>query len=64
MRNMAEQVASFKDVAERMKEQMDKLDPAERAEIEEASRILRKTRAANGRTTLPVTVIQHQERGA
>ncbi|MBL3805910.1 site-specific integrase [Streptomyces sp. BRB081] len=63
VRNMAE-VASFKDVAERMKEQMDKLEPAERAEIEEASRILRKTRATNGRTTLPVTVIQRQERGA
>ncbi|WP_406296513.1 site-specific integrase [Embleya sp. NBC_00888] len=64
VRNMAEQVASFKDVAERMKEQMDELDPAERAEIEEASKILRKTRAANGRATLPLTVIQRQERGA
>ncbi|MGW3983559.1 tyrosine-type recombinase/integrase [Streptomyces mirabilis] len=64
VRNMAEQVASFKDVAERMKTLMDQMDPAERAEIEEASKILRKTRAANGRTTLPVTVIQRRERGA
>lgn len=63
VRNMAEQVASFKDVAERMK-LMNQMDPAERAEIEEASKILRKTRAANGRTTLPVTVIQRRERGA
>ncbi|GHJ34048.1 MULTISPECIES: hypothetical protein [Streptomyces] len=43
---------------------MDKPDPVERAGIEEASKVLRRTRAANGRTTLPVTVIQRQERGA
>jgi Phage integrase family len=64
VRNMADQVTAFKDVAEKMKMLMNQMDPEERAEIEEASKILRKTRAANGRTTLPVTVIQRRERGA
>ncbi|MEV0446220.1 site-specific integrase [Streptomyces spectabilis] len=64
VRNMADQVAAFKDVAEKMKTLMNQMDPEERAEIEEASKILRKTRAVNGRTALPVTVIQRRERGA
>jgi integrase len=64
VRNMAEQVAAFKGVGDRMKEQLAQLSPADRAEIEEASRILRKSRAANGRTALPVTVISRRESSA
>ncbi|MEV7929010.1 site-specific integrase [Kitasatospora sp. NPDC088779] len=64
VRNMTEEVAAFKDVAERMKTKLDQLAPGERAEIEEASKILRKTRAVRGRTVLPVTVVQRKEHGA
>lgn len=39
------------------------LPAEERAEIEEASAVLRKTRAADGRTFLPLTVIQRPEQG-
>jgi hypothetical protein len=37
---------------------MEELTAEERSEIEEASKILRKTRASNGRTLLPLTVLQ------
>ncbi|MET7903375.1 site-specific integrase [Streptomyces sp. NPDC005355] len=64
VRNLSEEVAAFKDVAEKMKAKLDQLAPEERAEVEEASKILRKARAANGRTMLPLTVVGPREAGA
>ncbi|MGX1887424.1 tyrosine-type recombinase/integrase [Streptomyces sp. NPDC055287] len=64
VRNLSEEVAAFKEVAAKMKAKLEELAPEERAEIEEASKILRKARAANGRTVLPVTVVPPQREGA
>ncbi|BBJ42673.1 transposase [Streptomyces antimycoticus] len=65
VRNLDEQVDAFKDVVDRMRKRMDSLSPEERAEIEEASKALRKSRAAEaGRVLLPLTVIKREEADA
>lgn len=64
VRNLSDQVAAFKDVAGKMKAVMDQLSDEERTEIEEASKILRKTRAVNGRTLLPLSVVRRGESSA
>ncbi|MDT2006899.1 site-specific integrase [Rhodococcus opacus] len=56
--NMNDEIDAYKRVAANMKRKMEELTADERAEIEEASKILRKTRAANGRTLFPLTVVQ------
>jgi integrase len=58
VRNLDEQVAAFGDVAGKMRDGVQALDPSERAEVEEASRVLRKMRAAAAeRVLLPLTVL-------
>ncbi|SDL13217.1 Phage integrase family protein [Lentzea albidocapillata subsp. violacea] len=60
IRNLGEQITSFEQVRDTMREGLAAMDPQDRQEIEEASAVLRKTRAGQGRTTLPLTVI-HRE---
>jgi hypothetical protein len=52
--NLDAQVTAFTAVADTMRRTLSGLDPAQRAEVEEASRILRRARAAR---TLPLTDI-------
>ena len=52
--NLAAQITAFTAVADTMRRTLSGLDPAQRAEVEEASRILRRARAAR---TLPLTDI-------
>ncbi|ATL32764.1 tyrosine-type recombinase/integrase [Streptomyces formicae] len=61
IRNLSDQVTAFQGVIERMNERMTGLPEEIRAEIQEASRVLRKVRATNGRTLLPLTVVNRQE---
>jgi hypothetical protein len=60
VRNLADQAAAFTQVAAAMREKMQILPDAERAEVEQASAVLRKARAARdvsgGRPLLPLTV--------
>jgi len=60
VRNLDDQVTAFQGVVKLMHEHMEGLPEDERADIEEASKILRKARAAGGRKLLPVTVIKRQ----
>ncbi|RSM64889.1 hypothetical protein DMB66_18410 [Actinoplanes sp. ATCC 53533] len=58
VRNLEDQVTAFGDVAERMRHSMQELTPEERTEVEQASSVLRKTRAAAaGRAVLLLTVL-------
>ena len=52
--SLTAEIDAFTAVAGTMQRKMSQLDPAQRAEVEEASRILRRTRAAR---TLPLTDI-------
>jgi BMFP domain-containing protein YqiC len=52
--NLAAEIDAFTAVAEAMRRRLSQLDPGQRAEVEEASRILRRARAAR---TLPLTDI-------
>jgi len=52
--SLAAEIDAFAAAAEAMRRKMTELDPAQRAEVEEASRILRRARAAR---TLPLTDI-------
>jgi len=53
-RNLDEQITAFNQVAATMRHTLDSLPADERAEVEQASRILRKARAAKGQTHLPI----------
>ena len=57
VRNLDEQITAFGQVAATMRHTLDALPAAERAEVEQASRILRKARAAGGRTQLPIVTL-------
>lgn len=61
IRNLQDQIDSFKKVAVTMREQIDKLPADEREALMESVKILRKTRAAVGRVMLPLTVINRKE---
>ncbi|WP_331752436.1 site-specific integrase [Streptomyces sp. NBC_00829] len=63
LRNFTDQIDAFKDVSDTMHRRLAELPTDQRAEIEDASRILRKARAAEGRALLPLTVI-HRGGGA
>ena len=60
IRNLNEQITAFAQVGDAMRQTLDTLPADERAEVEEASRILRKARAAHGQTTLPITALRGQ----
>jgi hypothetical protein len=44
-----------------MRVRLDRLQPAERAAVDEASSVLRKSRAIRDHTLLPLTVVDHEE---
>ena len=52
--SMSAEISAFQAVAQKMRTSLSRLDPAQRHEVEEASRILRRARAAR---TLPLTDI-------
>ena len=56
IRNLTEQIDSYRDVVAKMRKKLADLPADERTEIEEASTILRKARASSGHTLLPLTV--------
>lgn len=56
VRNLADQAAAFTQVATAMRNKLQALPDAERAEVEQASTILRKMRAGRSHTLLPLTV--------
>lgn len=64
IRNLTDQINAFKDVATTMSTQLDQLPSEERAAIEEASTVLRKTRAIRDHKLLPLTVVRHREEPA
>lgn len=55
VRNLDDQIHSFQQVVESIHDQLARLPATERAEIEDASAILRKTRAATGMKLLPIS---------
>ncbi|MFI5921608.1 tyrosine-type recombinase/integrase [Streptomyces anulatus] len=60
IRNITDQIEAFQGVIERMNARMEELPAGIQAEVEEASRVLRKVRAG-GRTLLPLSVVQGPE---
>lgn len=64
IRNLTDQINAFKDVATTMTAQLDQLPSEERAAIEDASTVLRKTRAIRDHKLLPLTVVRHHEEPA
>ncbi|KND28387.1 hypothetical protein [Streptomyces acidiscabies] len=64
IRNLRDQINSFKKVAANMHEQIEALPEKEREELMESVRVLRKSRAARGRMMLPLTVIRPGESSA
>jgi hypothetical protein len=63
VRNIQDQIDSFKKVAANMREQIEELPEQEREELMESVKVLRKSRAARGRM-LPLTVINRNESSA
>ena len=60
-RNLSDQIGAYTEVAEKMHKQLAELPADQQTEIEEAGRILRKARAADGHTLLPLTVINRDQ---
>lgn len=61
IRNFSDQIVSFDQVKDKMRERLANMDPADRKRIEEAGVVLRKARAAQVRTPLPLSVISRQQ---
>ncbi|GGQ23572.1 hypothetical protein GCM10010279_34180 [Streptomyces mutabilis] len=59
--NLGAQIDSFQEVATTMRDQLAALPDDERQQIEEASKILRKSRATQAHTLLPLTVVKQRE---
>jgi hypothetical protein len=60
VRNLNDQINAFDRVRTKMREQLQNMNPEERQEIEEASTVLRKSRASQGLpSTLTITPIEH-----
>jgi integrase len=59
--NLNAQIDSFQDVAATMRKQLAALPEEERLEIEEASKVLRKSRATASHKLLPLTVVKPRE---
>jgi hypothetical protein len=60
--NLTAEVDQFDTVIAAMRTQLQALDPAERRRVEDASAVLRKTRAAQGKTLLPLTIANPTDR--
>ena len=54
--NLTAEIDQFDTVIAAMRTQLQSLDPTERQRVEDASAVLRKTRAAQGKTQLPLTI--------
>lgn len=54
--NLSAQITAYEEVAEKMRRRMDQMPPDERAELEEASVLLRRLRAGGNPILLPLTV--------
>ncbi|MFJ9565991.1 hypothetical protein ACIRQQ_38880 [Streptomyces fuscichromogenes] len=61
IRNLNDQITAFREVVTSMREGLQKLPPDERQRVEEASTVLRKVRAVDGRTVLPLSVVTRTE---
>jgi hypothetical protein len=61
VRNLTDQITAFKDVAATMRSKLNLLPAEEQAAIEEASTVLRKSRALRDRKLLPLTVARRRE---
>lgn len=59
--NLSAEIDQFDTVVTAIRAQLESLDVAERRRIEEASAVLRKTRASQGISTLPLTVIDRPD---
>ena len=59
--NLTAEIDQFDTVIAAMRIQLQSLDPTERARVEDASAVLRKTRAAQGKTLLPLTIINSSD---
>jgi hypothetical protein len=64
VRNLTDQINAFKEMVATIRVQLDHLPPGERAAIEDASAVLRKTRAMHDHTLLPLTVTRRREEPA
>ncbi|UHJ79492.1 site-specific integrase [Mycobacteroides abscessus subsp. abscessus] len=60
--NLSAEIDQFGIVITAMRTQLQALDPADRCRVEDASAVLRKTRAAQGKTLLPLTVVNRNDR--
>lgn len=63
IRNLTDQIDAFRQVVTVIQDNLQNLPDDERRAVEEASSILRKVRAADGRTALPLTVVQRNADG-
>ncbi|MBF4998090.1 hypothetical protein IRT45_13105 [Nocardia sp. BSTN01] len=61
IRNLTDQIDAFSGIASIINDQLAALPDQEREHIEDASRILRRARAAEGRKLLPLSVTQGHE---
>lgn len=55
--NLTAEIDQFDTVMAAMRSQLQALDPTERQRVEDASAVLRKARAAQGKTLLPLTIV-------
>ena len=60
--NLTAEIDQFDTVIAAMRTQLQALDPTERQRVEDASAVLRKTRAAQGKTLLPLTIVNRSDR--
>jgi integrase len=60
--NLTAEIDQFDTVIAAMRTQLQALDPTERERVEDASAVLRKTRAAQDKTLLPLTVVKRNDR--
>jgi integrase len=61
IRNLTEQIDSYRDVVTKMGRRLAELPADERAEIEEASAIMRKARAGSSHLKLPITPVRRPD---
>jgi hypothetical protein len=61
IRNLTDQINAFTEVTATLTRKLDQLPAEDRTAIEEASTVLRKTRAMRDHKLLPLTVVQHEQ---
>ena len=60
--NLTAEIGQFDTVIAAMRAQLQSLDSTERQRVEDASAVLRKTRAAQGKAQLPLTIVNRSDR--